>query len=116
MRALAVGLAMLTSGAAFAADDFPIVDVEANCGRIQSRLLVADCIKREQMYYDLSRWAWETLPDEARAKIRFWENPRSTTNAMSHSFYHLLWAYVQREQMLEEQRRMREGPPPRFRY
>jgi len=110
-----VAVAMFATSAA-SEDDFPIVDVEVNCGRIQSRILVADCIKREQMYYDLSRSGWETLTEEAKAKIRFWENPRSTVNATSHSFYQLLWAYVEREQMIEQQRRMREGPLPRFRY
>lgn len=117
MRAVLIALAVMVSGTAWGApDDFPIVGVDKNCSRFTSKLILDECIRKEQYYYDLSKDAWPNLPPNSKRKIRFWENPNSTVDATSPTFYQMLWLLIDREMTIAAQKQIETAPAPRFRY
>jgi len=94
--------------------DFPVVDVEANCRQwMTSEVNYGECVRREQSAYDACRDVWPLLSDEGRKAVRFWEPASKASLGMKNpAFYQNLYTAVSVQ--LERQRLA--SPAPTFRY
>jgi hypothetical protein len=112
MRVAIAALLLVASSAAFA-DDFPMIDVEANCTRTMKRQpFIGECIRREQPAYDLARQLWPELTAEGRGKARTWEHQPGSLGEANPAYYQNLVQAI----LIERRREQIAAPPPRFRY
>lgn len=77
---------------------------------------VAGCIRREQLAYDVSQYAWAQLPALVQAKCKASADKELTPAGYGgHVFYTVLGGCLSAE--LETERLRRDAAsPPRFRY
>lgn len=120
MRITTACLVLLSLSLPAKAAEFPIYDVERECGAAyggSGNAAVAACIRREQPSYDVARYAWEEIAPEAQERCR--QTADQATGGPHtlgrHAFYSILSNCLRGA--LETQTRRRDAAqPPRFRY
>lgn len=117
MRALIVGLALMASGTAVAdQSDFPMVDVEANCRRMTSKLAINACVTGEQWAYDQLHLYWSSLAQEDREFVAFSVGSSRGPSRSNPAFYRIMEQIAAARLALRDIQDAQSAPPPKFRY
>ena len=110
MRTAFAALCLLVSTTAGAAE-FPLFDVDAQCGNThgENNFARTHCVQTEQSSYDLARILFPLVEDADQGKCA------NAAASARHYRYTYLYQCVSNARQMQEIRRMQSGQPPKFR-